>query len=345
MASRAAGTVTWRPRKAAALAALTAALPIAAPALAEAQSDARQTVSDRFTTRIPGASAGRIFEVDFFDPADREAKPHAASRVFLELHPGARFDTTAIPQCEASDPQLMVQGADACPAESRVGTNVVVTDTGFPGPNRLITTDFVFLNNEEELILVGTERGSGARVVLRGRVKDNTLTIDIPPLPGAPPDGGANRSERAVFNEASTVRDGRRVAYLTTPPDCPASGRWTNQVTYTYRDGVEQTATSTSPCVPRFANDRRKPRVRVTGVPRGRCTAHSFRARVRASDESGLRRARLYLDGRRLRQTASGDFSKRIPAGRLPAGGHRVTASATDPAGNHSRTTVRFKRC
>lgn len=213
---------------------------------AAAPDDARARVSDTFTTQQPRTSAGRRFEVDFADPDDPEGKPPALRRVELALHPGSRFDTEAITRCEASDAELVAVGPSACPEQSRVGTNVVVVDTGFPGPARLVTSDFVLFNAADELILLGTTRDGGARVVLRGAVRDNRLTIEIPPLPGTPPDGGANRSERADFAAAS----GPGGDYLTTPPTCPAEGFWTNRVTYTYADGVRQTAESRSPCVP-----------------------------------------------------------------------------------------------
>ena len=146
-----------------------------------AQEAPRQQVSDTFTTTEPGASAGRRFEVDFMKPGDPQAKPPAVSRVELALHPGSRFDTAAIPRCEAGDAELQIAGEGACPRGSRLGQNVVVVDTGFSGPGRFVTTDFTFFNAEDELILLGTERSSGARVVLRGQIRDNTLTIDVPP--------------------------------------------------------------------------------------------------------------------------------------------------------------------
>lgn len=224
----------------------------AAPAGA---AETRQTYSDTFTTKLPGTSTGRDFAVDFVNPEDPEAKPPAIEHVFLELHPGAHFDTSAIAQCRASDAELIAIGAEACPEASRVGENVVVVDTGFPGDARFVTTDFVFFNNRDELILLGTIRDGGARVVLRGKIRDNTFEIDIPFLPGTPPDGGADKSERATFYERSSVEDGSERNYLTTPPRCPKSGYWTNRVTYTYRDGIKQTSESRSPCRRGKAND------------------------------------------------------------------------------------------
>src|SRR5688572_12308088 len=109
----------------------------------------RQTFSERFTTDVPGASTGRLYAIDFFNPDDPDAKPNSFSHLHVELAEGARFDTSALPWCEASDAELMAAGEDACPAESRVATDETVIDTGVPGPGRYSTTDIAFFNNED----------------------------------------------------------------------------------------------------------------------------------------------------------------------------------------------------
>ena len=319
---------------------------LAAQAAAAAEPP-RQTYSDRFTTEFPGASAGRTFPIDYVNPRDPEGKPHAFSHLHLELAEGARFDTSAIPHCDASDAQITAQGPSACPPESKVGDDDTLVDTGFPGPGRYFTSDFVSFNNKDELILLATVRENGARVVLRGRIGRNTLDIEVPMLPGTPPEGGAAKRQRGRFDPRSSVRDGRRANYLTTPPTCPASGFWVNRITYTYRDGVTQTASSTSLCVRRGARrDNRRPSIRMLGVPRRRCTNRAFRVRVRIAERwSGLRRAALYLDGRRIHHTSRRRFSRRIAARSLRRGRHRLTVRAVDRAGNVGRATRRFRRC
>src|SRR4051812_27794005 len=80
----------------------------------------RAQVQAVFPTETPGASSGRTENGDFVDPAVPGGKPHSVKRVVLELAPGARFDTTAIPQCSATDAELMLQGPTACPANTQV---------------------------------------------------------------------------------------------------------------------------------------------------------------------------------------------------------------------------------
>jgi hypothetical protein len=90
--------------------------------------------------------------------------------------------------------------------------------------------------------------------------------------------------------------------------------------------------------------DRTKPRVRVLGVPSG-CARSTFRARIRISDASSLRRVKVTRDGRTVRTTRRKRFSVRVRAGRLPQGAHRLRVAARDSAGNLGLRSVRFFRC
>jgi hypothetical protein len=92
--------------------------------------------------------------------------------------------------------------------------------------------------------------------------------------------------------------------------------------------------------------DYKAPRIRLASGPRKRCARRSFRARVRISERwSGLRRAQLSLDGRRLVVTGAKRFSRRIRARRLRPGRHRLTVVAQDRAGNRSTKKGRFRSC
>src|SRR5947199_6070170 len=201
------------------VAALVAAAVASGAAPATAAGPAKVTYNDRFTTTTPGASSGRLFSDAFADPADPQAKPPAVAHFRLDLPAGARFDTTAIPECGATDAQLMAQGASACATGSRIGGEVFTADTGLD-QNRYITADVDFLNEKDGLIILSRDRQSGARVVTHGKVGPSSEDIDVPMLPGTPPDGGVDKRENATF--AATA--GPSGAYLTTPPDCPAAG-------------------------------------------------------------------------------------------------------------------------
>lgn len=219
--------------------ALVAAAVIAAGAdAAAAEPTARVEYTDQFTTREPGVHTGRLFYDEFFDARDPSAKPPALQHFHLQLPPGARFDTDAVPHCGATDAELMVRGADACAPGSQVGTEVFSFDTGFEA-NRIVTNDITFLNDPGELIILTEERSTGSRVVVRGKIGRETLDFDLSTLPGTPPEGGADKREDGVYPVTP---------WLTTPPTCPASGKWTFRVDYTFRNGEKVTKTSDSPC-------------------------------------------------------------------------------------------------
>ena len=230
----------------------------------------RAAYTDVFTTRVPDTPAGRTFTADWIDPENPGGKPHGISNILVALHPGARFDTTAMPRCEATDAQLMAQGEAACPPASNLGVDELVGDTGFPEPGRYVTLDSTFLNGPGEVIFLARERQSGnPHFVARGKASGNTLDIPIPLIPGTPPEGIGLYRERGTWIKA--IGSGGK-GFFTTPPVCPKDGRWRNQVTYTYRDGLVQTAASTSPCVRGKKQDRircRGEKATLAGSPDG----------------------------------------------------------------------------
>jgi len=202
------------------------------------------TYSDQFTTREPGAQSGRHNVNRYFNAADPEAKPPPLKHLRIELPPGARFDTGALPECMASDAELAARGAAACPGATKLGDEVYLFDTGFPEPNRHVTTDIDFFNERDGIIIVSRERSTGSNLILHGKVTPRTYDLEYTPLPGTPPDGGANRSEDARFLAAR----GPGGPYLTTPPTCPPSGSWTFRATFTYMNGEVLDRESRSPC-------------------------------------------------------------------------------------------------
>jgi hypothetical protein len=224
----------------------------AAAPIASAQGDAsRQDAVLQFTSAQPGESTGLALSIDYVNPDDPDAKPPAVRRVVTEIASGARYDTGAPELCTASDPELMALGESACPEGSVVGEGVITIDTGFPGANRFVTSDTTFLNNTDELIFLNTERGTGARVVVRSEVGERTVTSESPPLPGTPPDGGAIDTVSINDFPISREVDGIVRNYITTPESCSAEERyWVNRVHFTYFDDVTQVVETRSPCDP-----------------------------------------------------------------------------------------------
>src|SRR4051812_17847538 len=264
---------------------------------------ARVDYSDAFTTRAPGSPSGRVFHDEYFNASDANAKPPAVQHVHVQFPNGTRIDTGAVPLCTASDAELMAQGASACDPKSQIGSEVFSFDTGVDGPNRIVTNDIAFLNNTDELIILTQERQTGTRVVVRGQVTRDTVDFELTPLPGTPPDGGADKREDATYPVTG---------WLTTPPTCPKSGNWTFRVDYTFRNGEKVTRTSDSPCSrPRIAFFHRQ---------------HGRSMRVYSSAPTTAR-LRVYRGAKRIHDERvrldRGVNTVRLPA--LRAGTYRLT--------------------
>jgi hypothetical protein len=334
-------------RTAVRIATLTTALCITGAGLAAAQTGERQSIDFTFSNQRPGGGADVRLAIDYVNPEDSQAKPPAVAKVVETLAPGSRIDSSVPERCTASDAAITGQGAAACPAGSNVGGGEVDFDTGLqPRVLRYKVTQF---NNAGEVIeLFESAEGPPNRVVARAAVEGRTITATVPPIPGGPPDGFlAIKRVRLTLKNVSASRSGHAVHYVTTPGSCPAAGGWTNSITFTYRDNVTQTRSSLSPCTGGASGgraDRSPPRIAIGGLSR-RCASRDFRAQVRIRDRSGLRRARVRMDGRFVRQTRRQRFAIRVPARRLGAGRHRLYVAARDKAGNQSRKTVHFRRC
>ena len=213
----------------------------------EAQSGSRQSGAVLFSERQPGTSGALSIDIDYVNPSDPGGKPPAVRTIVVQLADGARVDTSVPERCTASDAQLMAQGPTACPADSRVGTGFVRVDTGLPGNARFLEEDLTLMNAANQLIVLFRDRGSGARLSSRATVEGGTLTTGAPPLPGAPPDGGAVDVVIERLNAISGNSPGS--GYVVTPGKCPSSGAWTNSIRFTYADGVSQSVQTRSPCV------------------------------------------------------------------------------------------------
>lgn len=221
---------------------VVAIVALAAPAAASAQ---RQTFEARFTTDRPGAATGYTVAIDYLGPGDPSAKPHAVQRIVLEPPVGSRIDTAAPARCEASEPELMLLGAEACPAESRVGAGELDLHTG-----AIVSSDRVtLLNAADQLIFLTQPKDAPfVNVVTRAQIReDGAIVTTVPPLPGLPPPDPFVALDRAQL-AVDAVVDAAGRAYVTTPPECPLIGIWTWRATFEYRDGVTETVESPTPC-------------------------------------------------------------------------------------------------
>ncbi|HMC07602.1 MAG TPA: hypothetical protein VKG89_09455 [Solirubrobacterales bacterium] len=201
-----------------------------------------------FTAKAPAESSGLRLRIDYMNPDDPNGKPVAVRRVVQTLARGARFDTAAPRRCTASDADLMAEGPGACPDRSVVGGGYLTVDTGTPGPDRFLAEDVTAINSDHELIFLTRDRQTGAYLSSRFEIHRRRVVANTPPLPGTPPDGGAIDKVHVNIKPVASTRSGTRHLYVRTPGRCPASGRWTNRIRFTYADGVTQAVTSHPRC-------------------------------------------------------------------------------------------------
>ena len=241
-------------------AALAAAIDVAGIAGAPAAADGavpRQTASFIYTSTMPGVPTGFSTAFEFTNPDDPNAKPYAVQQMVIRTPVGSGVDTSVRPQCHASDAELYAQGPDGCPADTKVGGGVALSDTGGSGSSRYSKATISNFNGDREIIGVGVVDSPPIKSVDHTKLDRNTSTTVFPVFPGFPPPEPYTpvKSLRESFPEY--VHGGR--AWARTPPSCPPSGYWTIVATFTYHDGVTQSVESHSPCARPSASGTAKP--------------------------------------------------------------------------------------
>ena len=292
------------------LGAVAASALVATPAAAEPVSWSHGTLDARWTATQPNTASGSSYDATYHAAGDPSSPPPYMRRMIFYNPHGARYDTSVPDRCTASDAELAVRGAEACPPGSRLGGGETTVAFGgrFPATTRL---DLV--NNTNEQIIVA--RSPLVATVARGRIRpDGSIEFASPtcwPTVGDAPCPADTvlqvRSSMRVPAYARTI-DGVERSYLTTPPKCPGTGYWDGPVWFSWADGSEQTVVSRTACTQaaeRAASRRPGIRLRVhpRRVPVGR------RVRIRFVVRSGgkpVPRASVRIAGRTARTDLHG---------------------------------------
>jgi hypothetical protein len=217
---------------------------VAPPAQAGPRADYKQM----FTTSVPGTSTGTDTQILYKHPDDPNAKPIPIRREVFTFPAGTTYDESVVPDCNASDAEIMLLGRAACPPDSWMGGSVGDTMmTGFPGAGES-PIDVDGWDDAGDLVLFGRDHDSGIGFVTRARRQGTVVTVEVPRTPGGPPDGeGALRRVHHVFAARSL---GDR-AYTRTPPTCPKSRVWTFRAQFTFADGAVEEDVYQMPCTRR----------------------------------------------------------------------------------------------
>lgn len=229
-----------KPRVTAVLLAGVIALVTAASGLAS--SEFASTLAIKQLNRDPGSSTGFRTLITWSDPGEPNGVPKAIEEIVLKLPRGSRFDTGALPVCEAPDDQISSEGLAACPAASQVGSGHTSAALG----SAAFDTDVTLFNAPDQIIVLVTLHGTTTTLTeFRDQVHGRTVLVR-PVLPA----GVSLTRLDLTFDAHESRAAGKRRAYLTTPPDCPKTGKWTSRAVFTYVDASTEALKSTSRCRP-----------------------------------------------------------------------------------------------
>src|SRR3954451_18944697 len=101
--------------------ALAATVAIAAVIAPRASAGPRVDYKQMFTTQVPGKSTGTDVRLLYKNPNDPKGKPIRIRREEFTLPAGTTYDQTVVPDCTASDAEILLFGLSACPAASHIG--------------------------------------------------------------------------------------------------------------------------------------------------------------------------------------------------------------------------------
>ena len=228
----------------------------AAGATAEPASFPRGTVDQTFTTASAGSPTGISFSGKFHAAGDEQGYPPYSTRLTFHPPAGFRYDTGVPDQCTASDFELQLRGPEACPPGSRLGDGTVEGILQSPFAEEIEFNHFTFpqhfFNNAgEQIVLVESDLGY---TVTRGKfLPDGSIDFVHPTCFPVPPTGCLD-DHLVLLSETGMIPpytratpDGVR-SYATTPPRCPAGGKWTFTIDYYWSDGSVDNVVTKQPC-------------------------------------------------------------------------------------------------
>jgi len=212
----------------------------------------RQSGTIAFTTTAPGAPTGIDTALDFTNPDQPDQKAPSLRSFSITFPAGTVIDTAVQDQCHATDAELYLEGAAACPSSSRVGGGTLVSDTGSTDPSvpRYVTNVVTQFNAQDDLRGVADSQSSPSfRTITHSRLSGTTYNTIVPPFPTFSASDPFTGFKSWRLHDDPFVKAGR--ASFSTPPRCPSTRYWTVTASFAYWDGVTQALASRSPCTRR----------------------------------------------------------------------------------------------
>jgi hypothetical protein len=240
---------------------LWTALAWPAPSAAAPSTFDHGTLEQTFTATRPSTPSGGSYRARYHGAGGPETTPPYMRKMTFDLPRGMRWDTSGPERCGASDVELAVAGAEACPAGSRLGGGEVQGLFMGSFPSTVAADTF---NNEREVVMV--LRSPFLATVVRGRMSPDETAIEYrsstcyPSTPaGCPVDNVLQLGSSITTPPYTRTVNGVVRGYLTTPPKCPKSRRWQGVIRFWWADGSQDTVPTSHPC------KRPKPKRRPAG--------------------------------------------------------------------------------
>ena len=231
-------------------------------AAGEPASGPHETLDNQLTTTKPNAATGFTFKGRYHAAGDPSGNPPYMRKMIFYQPRGLRRDTSVPDRCSASDVELVLSGAAACPPGSRLGGG---TTTGLFMETFPTEVEVEVFNNTDEQVMLA--RSPFVSTVVRGRIHPDgsaefASPTCYPSVPGAAcPVDNVLQIESSISVAPYTRPAGRGVrSYMTTPPKCPKAGRWQSTVKLWWDDGSVDTVAIENPCTRPRAKKRVKRR-------------------------------------------------------------------------------------
>jgi hypothetical protein len=231
-----------------------------AGASAEPAEFAHGSIEQTLSSTTPNSPTGFHFVGRYHAAGDPSSPPPYMRKMTFYDPTGSHLDTSVPELCTASDVELAVSGASACPEGSRIGGGK--SETLFMNSFPTTVEVEVFNNTGEQVMLA---RSPILTTVTRGKIRpDGSVEYAsptcFPSTAGCPGDNVLQLT--SDISSAPYVKGGR--AYQTTPAKCPKSGRWESHVRLWWADGTEDAVTTTTPCTaPKPAKPAKRKRKRT----------------------------------------------------------------------------------
>jgi hypothetical protein len=235
------------------------------------------------------------------DEHDPHARPQPIRNLHVDLPHGTRIDESTVPVCDVDEDDIRARGTDACPRATLMAKGTLVARTGALAADPFVG-DVHFFHGPGHWIEMVTARGSTSVVGYdRFHIEGRRLRASPPVVPGGPPDGETAIRE-VVYTMEPRIAGGR--SFFTTPPACPADGRWVTRGSFTFADGIADPAEAVSRCTafvaapvgvtlrPRRVRAGRRTAIAVRVAPAGSACARGATVRL------GARRALTGTGGR-----------------------------------------------